>query len=1085
MSVKFKFLDERPLQTSDEFKTSHFGHEEIATTLIKIVKNSPAPFTIGLFAKWGAGKSTVANSLRTQLPNENIPVVIFDVWKHEGDALRRTFLNETVSQLKGFGPKFFEQNFSLDNRITQSVSRNTESKIKFRDKIWTQVWPPICLGLIFAIVTAFLSDAFGVFDKYLNFIFGIAGVTSGGGLLIWLVKSSVHLFTKETITHSVDKFQDPHEFEKEFGNILNALKHKRILIIFDNLDRVMHDKVAEVLSTIKTFLEPQDVSNESKEVIFLVPCDAKAIKKHLSNLYNPKEAKENNVFDPEEFLRKFFNTIIWIPDFIPSELESFARECLKKTEIELLDDDYVAWIITKAFRNNPRQIIQFVNILLANYLLILERQGPDKDFPPDFLKENTPQLTKYLILNQIFPEEIDILREQRALSLSETRMRDDTSKDFMKFLRETEDIQINDLRAFFMLRKSDQEKKFPGLENFIANLQDGALEEAGKQISEFGDFNDANLVYGFSQVIKQEILKTTNPVSRVNLVSTLLSILRDKQINLNGTLYEEINNLLKGSAKDHLHTISPEVLNDVFLSKKQSYRPAVVAQWIVIIEDFGSGAKKFKIGHDFILAVLNILTKQPDYLYDAQAEKLRKLLVAHFARDVEVAKLVTQSLEIRKKFVSNDYAKVFIESISDDSTYDELETSLKIVNAFDDTSLKPVGGEAVFKKFTSIQLVINQDTKPESYTEKKKVADQFMEFVNKHRGFFTSATQPIRDTFMDSLVTAFNAPSDHSLRSVFVPILYSMRAIVSDAKWQETETHIATWCGNVEGKDFIKWINLLNHEDRESLLASAVIFKTIAKRAVSDGDFRMLLIPILEDDRRAEFITRFLNTDTDSAVSYLEWLDVKDAKFILLILPLLIEKFDQGNISLKARIFNLLSEQESEMDQSQKDKFIERAKSCIVTTDVSLHPIGLEAFEKMTLSKEIRIKLKDELLTWIQSLGVPITNQRAAISWVVKQKDDLTDQDIAGLTSHLLGNVILQTNDIAMISESFSVLEILDSKYEQNSDIYDAIKNRFTSGIGDDVKNSLLEGLLLIRPKKTGSKNKDFWEWVTSQKDNE
>src|SRR3989338_4911981 len=109
-TTKFKFLEERPLQSATEFSNSKFGHGEIADTLVKIVKACPAPFTVGLFAKWGSGKSTVANSLKDKLPKENIPVIIFDVWKHEGDSLRRTFLKEMVRQLKELGDIFFDKN---------------------------------------------------------------------------------------------------------------------------------------------------------------------------------------------------------------------------------------------------------------------------------------------------------------------------------------------------------------------------------------------------------------------------------------------------------------------------------------------------------------------------------------------------------------------------------------------------------------------------------------------------------------------------------------------------------------------------------------------------------------------------------------------------------------------------------------------------------------------------------------------------------------------------------------------------------------------------------------------------------------
>ena len=67
------------------------------------------------------------------------------------------------------------------------------------------------------------------------------------------MQSAVHFFSTETVTYGVDKLQDPHQFETEFARILGGLKNPRLLVIFDNLDRVAHDKALEVLSTIKTF----------------------------------------------------------------------------------------------------------------------------------------------------------------------------------------------------------------------------------------------------------------------------------------------------------------------------------------------------------------------------------------------------------------------------------------------------------------------------------------------------------------------------------------------------------------------------------------------------------------------------------------------------------------------------------------------------------------------------------------------------------------------------------------------------------------------------------------------------------------
>lgn len=219
MIKPFKFLEEKPLKTTEEFSNSKFGHEEIADTLVNITKECPAPFTIGLFAKWGSGKSTVANSLLKKLPKENVPVILFDVWKHEGDALRRTFLKDAVRQLKAYGQDFFDQNFELDEKIEQSISRSSDSKFKFQSEKFKQLWPWITGGLFVLGVGAFLANKYTFWDPFILFTSTLFGSVTAGTLLIWLVKQSLQLFSTETVTYGVDKFSDPHQFEEEFGRI--------------------------------------------------------------------------------------------------------------------------------------------------------------------------------------------------------------------------------------------------------------------------------------------------------------------------------------------------------------------------------------------------------------------------------------------------------------------------------------------------------------------------------------------------------------------------------------------------------------------------------------------------------------------------------------------------------------------------------------------------------------------------------------------------------------------------------------------------------------------------------------------------
>ncbi len=78
-----------------------FGpHQRVACAIGDLVRSEKGGRSIGISGKWGAGKSTVLSLLRTelqQLPNHDMWV--FDAWAHEGDPLRRTFLESLISFL--------------------------------------------------------------------------------------------------------------------------------------------------------------------------------------------------------------------------------------------------------------------------------------------------------------------------------------------------------------------------------------------------------------------------------------------------------------------------------------------------------------------------------------------------------------------------------------------------------------------------------------------------------------------------------------------------------------------------------------------------------------------------------------------------------------------------------------------------------------------------------------------------------------------------------------------------------------------------------------------------------------------------
>src|SRR5574341_2411604 len=79
-----------------------FGpHREIANAVAELVRTEDGGRSIGLSGPWGAGKSTVVSLLRRDIAVSSEHCLwVFDAWAHEGDPLRRTFLESLIGFLR-------------------------------------------------------------------------------------------------------------------------------------------------------------------------------------------------------------------------------------------------------------------------------------------------------------------------------------------------------------------------------------------------------------------------------------------------------------------------------------------------------------------------------------------------------------------------------------------------------------------------------------------------------------------------------------------------------------------------------------------------------------------------------------------------------------------------------------------------------------------------------------------------------------------------------------------------------------------------------------------------------------------------
>lgn len=577
-SLDFEFIREKPLKGTEENKLL-FGHTEIVETLKTIVDKSPESFTIGLYGKWGVGKSTIAETLQEELKKEEIPLIIFDVWKHEGDGLRRTFLKKIHDYF--INDEKWSKNYTEEKNLLTSLDNSIKNEITEPIKLWSVAKFSLYL---FLASTFIVFGIWFVFDYYFEIIDlkksdlkGSVNLLLGLFPISFLVKFFIIYFdklkgTKIEITKGIT--QDPFEFEKTFKKILVNLKDiNKVVVVFDNLDRVSGDKAIEIISTIKAFLDPVDKDLKERDVVFIIPCDEKAIKKHLKySLIIDEEDDESYV---NEYLKKFFNTIIWIPDFYITELEKLAILTLKKTKINEFQNEDLSALISLVFTENPRQIIQFVNILVANYILLLNSKI--NDFK---IKKSVPQLAKYLLLRQFFPNIIEQMKQGNIyrLDLNDFIPIESIEKlewdNFKNFYYLTRHIEIESFDIFFKLRKSEFENRFENSNKLLNEIQ--KVTTRNLKLNSNNRPDNLNIyidnlkikenLSDFYFIIREKLESINNPTLKTRFIEGLLNLIDYLEINLDKKTNRK---LLFNIKKITLEEIHPNLLVTQLINKVQ------------------------------------------------------------------------------------------------------------------------------------------------------------------------------------------------------------------------------------------------------------------------------------------------------------------------------------------------------------------------------------------------------------------------------------------------------------------------------------------------------------------------------------
>ena len=140
-----------------------------------------------------------------------------------------------------------------------------------------------------------------------------------------------------------------------------ALKKKRLVIVFDNMDRLPPNKLRELWSLIHTFF----AEDRFEGIWVIVPFD----RNHMSMAFeNDPQSRGTRL--SEEFLRKTFSVIFRVPPPVMTDWRKFFEQ---KFDDAFKGEAEERLVVRKIFGESeiaitPRSIIAFINELVAYQL---------------------------------------------------------------------------------------------------------------------------------------------------------------------------------------------------------------------------------------------------------------------------------------------------------------------------------------------------------------------------------------------------------------------------------------------------------------------------------------------------------------------------------------------------------------------------------------------------------------------------------------------------------------------------------------------------------------------------------------------
>lgn len=347
------------------------------------------PRILGIEGSWGSGKSNVVNMIERELSQEGYFTFIYDAWGHQEDLQRRSILETLAINLINKGVLQGEVKIPMRNgkiheaswkdQLSMLLSNKTTTIRKSTPRLTAAAYWGILIVSLFAICSLVADQLISNFIdfKCLWWIDIIPiGVALFVGIGYWFKdRSFENIFrmidhtNSDTIDEEYTSSEEPSV--SEFKNWMHAVsqylgqsknQYRKLIIVFDNMDRLPSEKVMQLWSSIYTFF----AGGEFENIWAAIPYDYM----HLCQaIYGSKDEKSNkeNVERVKQFISKTFPITFHVHQPVITDYRKlFSTYFDKAFGPNVHDKEHICQVFMHLQKYpNPRTVIRFVNELVA------------------------------------------------------------------------------------------------------------------------------------------------------------------------------------------------------------------------------------------------------------------------------------------------------------------------------------------------------------------------------------------------------------------------------------------------------------------------------------------------------------------------------------------------------------------------------------------------------------------------------------------------------------------------------------------------------------------------------------------------